>query len=325
MRLFAYVCLVAASAVGCGETDPAAVPADAGRDAAVDLDGAVDEPDASIDPDGGVPDGGVPDGGGPWCNTSALCPACPDPALLCDSQNPCPTGEACLPTGCEGLSRCFVAGGGACENDADCGDPDYACEPVIGRCLRIEPGCDDSNDCIAGFACEDNACVDRRAPCGSAFNCPHGFRCFFPSPDQRFCRRIGRPCADDLDCLTLGVPCGDVDGDGSKECMPSLTPNEPDAVSCDNSQCSDPLAPVCEPTVQGTRAVCGKIGPCAAASNCADGFECRDLWGDGRPECVVPGGSCVDSSSCPERTVCASSRVDDAPSDAPACVTGAAQ
>jgi len=105
------------------------------------------------------------------------------------------------------ISRCFVAGGGACKDNPDCGNAAYECEPSIGRCLRTDPGCDDSNDCVAGFACENDTCVDRRVPCETGSDCPHGFTCFFPTPDQRFCRRITRPCGTDLDCLVLGVPC----------------------------------------------------------------------------------------------------------------------
>jgi hypothetical protein len=100
--------------------------------------------------------------------------------------------------------------------------------------------------------------------------------------------------------------------------MPSLMPNAGTPVSCDNIQCSDPT-PVCEPTVQGTRAVCGWFGLCASSTDCAEGFECLDLWGDGRQECVQMGGSCGDSSVCAPRTVCASPRSD----EAPACVGGA--
>jgi hypothetical protein len=339
MRCFSYVwyvwCvrlvwLAAVVAAGCGETAVPTLPSDAGRDAAIDrdggADGGADGGDGSVDdggtdasiPDGG-PDGGDPDGGGPWCNTSPLCPACPDMDALCDEDNPCATGEACLTTGCDDLSRCFVIGGGACGDNDDCGNPAYACNQSIGRCLRAEPGCDDSNDCVAGFACESNTCVDRRVPCDRGADCPHGFTCFFASPDQRFCRRITRPCNDDLDCLVLGVPCGDADGDGRKECMPSLMPNTPDAVSCDKTQCTEEPAPVCESEVQGTGATCGRFGPCLTADDCVQGFVCRDLWGDGRAECVLSVGSCVDSSDCGTRNVCASPR----PSGSPACVAGA--
>jgi hypothetical protein len=321
MRFFACVSLAVAATTGCGSAAAPAAPADAGRDAAIDPDGGVDL-DGSIDagPDGSIPDAGIPDAGS-WCTTSVLCPSCPDLESLCDDQTPCAIGEVCLPTGCEDYSRCFVTGGGACQNDLDCGDPAYACNLEIHRCLRIEPGCSDSNDCVAGFACEDGVCADRRVPCELGTDCPHGFTCFFASPDQRFCRRIGRPCVDGIDCLTLGVPCGDVDGDQRRECMPSLMPNLSEPVSCDNSQCTDPMAPICEPTVQGTRAVCGAFGPCASASDCKEGFECRDLWGDGRPECVLPGGSCSDSRQCPPRTVCATPR----PASPPACIAGATQ
>jgi len=321
MRFFAYVLLAAAAAAGCGDAAAPTLPAGSGRDAAIDPDaGVVDAAVGDAGDDSGIPTDGGPDGGGSsWCDTSTLCPACPDPSLLCDSDKPCPIGRICLPTGCGDLSRCFVTGGGACQVDLDCGDPAYACDERIGRCLRIDSGCDGSNDCVAGFACENHVCVDRRAPCESALDCPHGFVCFFASPDQRFCRRIHRPCGDDIDCLTLGVPCGDADGDGFSECMPSRMPLSSNPVSCDNAQCPDPSAPVCEPSAQGTSAVCGQFGLCAFETDCAAGFECRDLWGDGRKECALPSppGSCVDSSECPARSICASPRPSGSP---PACV-----
>lgn len=322
MRSFAYVMLAAAVAAGCGETVPPAVSPDLMRDASVPHDGGPDgsigtdggtEPDASLDAGA---DGGVLDGGGSWCTTSALCPACPDPEALCDERNPCSVGQVCLSTGCEDYARCFTVGGGACENDTDCGDPAYACNAEVGRCLRSEPGCADSNDCVAGFSCEDGVCVDRRLPCTRPLDCPHGYRCFVAAPDQRFCRRITRPCADDLDCLVLGVPCGDADGDGAKECMPSLTPTGPDPVACDGTRCPNADAPVCEPIPEGTVAVCGRFGPCASAAQCAPGFQCIDLFGDGRRECVLPEGSCADSRDCGVRALCASSR-DGRP---PACI-----
>ena len=319
MRFFAYVLLAALAAIGCGETAAPAGPPDAGRDSSVDLDGGV-EPDGSID-DGGVDagmDAGPPDGGGPWCETSALCPSCPDPESLCDEVTPCPVGEVCLPTGCEDLSRCFVAGGGACESDEECGDPAYSCNLDIGRCLRVEPGCDDSNDCVAGFACESDQCVDRRVPCAAGSDCPHSYTCFFAAADQRFCRRITRPCVDDLDCLVLGVPCGDADGDGASECMPALMPNEPNATSCANDACMEPSAPVCETSEDGTTASCGRFGLCSSPVQCAPDFQCRDLWGDGRRECVAGEGSCVDSSACALREVCASPRS----GAAPMCIGG---
>ncbi len=325
MRFFAYVSLAVVAASGCGETAAPGAPPDILRDASVDQDGG--EPDGSVDDgglDGGVPDGGaagsggMPDGGGSWCETSVLCPSCPDAEALCDDQNPCPLGEVCLATGCENLSRCFVAGGGACETEDDCGNPAYECNQVVGRCLRKEPGCDDSTDCVAGFACEGGDCVDRRVPCSGELGCPHGYTCFFASPDQRFCRRVSQPCGDDLDCLVLGVLCGDSDGDEQKECMPSLTPNEPGAVSCDVTQCAEAAAPVCEISQDGLVAECGRFGACSAPVQCASGFQCRDLWGDGRSECVAGPGSCVDSSECALREVCASPRV----GGAPTCIGG---
>jgi len=336
MRFLAYFVLTAAVAAGCGDTaastgsqdasvdpDCGLLLPDCGVDAGADggIDGGVDAGiDGGVDAgvDGGV-DAGV-DGGGSWCETSALCPTCPDMDALCDSENPCSAGEVCLLTGCENLSRCFVIGGGSCNDDEDCGNPAYTCDLSIQRCLRVDSGCDDSNDCVAGFACEGGACADRRVPCGTGTDCPHGYTCFFAAPDQRFCRRITRPCDNDVDCLTLGVPCGDADGDGAQECMPSLMPNVAEPVSCDTLQCTEFDAPVCETVVEGTVAVCGEFGLCASADDCTLGFDCQDLWGDGRKECVLPAGSCVDSSVCAAREVCGSPRTDSPPQ----CIAGAA-
>jgi hypothetical protein len=348
MRFFACVLLAAAAVAGCGETAAPTLPPNAGRDAGVDLDGGIDGGSGGLGGSGGMGgDGGVGGvggsvGGGSWCTTASLggCPACPDEDALCDDADmPCAVGEVCvstgckicLSTGCDDVKRCFVTGGGACDDDADCGNPAYKCNQSIGRCLRTDSGCDDSNDCLAGFACENNVCMDRRVPCETGSDCPHGFTCFFPSADQRFCRRITRPCADHLDCLVLGVPCGDADGVGAKECMPALMPNTPGAVSCDPTQCMQEAAPVCESAVEGTGAVCGRFGLCASVDDCVDcasvddcvdgfDFECRDLWGDGRAECVLWPGSCGDSSECGPRSVCASPR----PGAPPACVGGPA-
>ncbi len=337
MRSFAYLVLAAAAAAGCSESAAPMLPTNAERDAAVGPDGSLfgdgsvgdAGPDSGPMTDGGTDgglDGGGADGGldggpdgGAACNTSALCPSCPEADALCDADDPCPVGEACVATGCGDLARCFVVGGGACDVDADCGDAAYECNPVVGRCLRASPGCADSNDCLPGFACEANACVDRRAPCESLSDCPHGYACRFTSPDQRFCRRITRPCGVNLDCLALGVPCGDADGDGSRECMPSLDPNGPNPVSCVNAGCTSDTDPVCETTLEGTRAVCGRFGLCGSSGDCAEDFECRDLWGDGRLECVLSGGSCVDSSDCAPQQVCGTPRA----GGPPACVSGA--
>jgi hypothetical protein len=342
MRCFAYVLLAAAAVAGCGETAAPTLPPNAGRDAGVDLDGGIDGGDGGLGGSGGMGgDGGAGGvggsrGGGSWCTTAPFggCPACPDEDALCDADTPCAVGEVCvstgckvcLSTGCDDVKRCFVTGGGACDDTADCGNPAYECNQSIGRCLRLrtEPDCDDSNDCLAGFACENKVCMDRRVPCETGSDCPHGFRCVFPSADQRFCRRITRPCGSDLDCLVLRVPCGDADGDGLEECMPSLMPNVSAPVSCDNTQCTDEAAPVCESVVEGTVAVCGRFGPCASVDDCVTGFQCWDLWGDGRMECVLPAvppaESCADSSECGERNVCASAR----PGEPLACVGGAA-
>ncbi|MGB5285461.1 MAG: hypothetical protein WBN29_13190, partial [Polyangiales bacterium] len=88
MRFLAYFVLTAAVAAGCGDTAAPTGP----QDASVDPDCGLLLPNCGVDAgaDGGVDagvDAGV-DGGGSWCETSALCPACPDMDALCDSENP---------------------------------------------------------------------------------------------------------------------------------------------------------------------------------------------------------------------------------------------
>ena len=101
--------------------------------------------------------------------------------------------------------------------------------------------------------------------------------------------------------------------------MPSLMPNAPDPVSCDLLQCTEATAPVCESSIEGTVATCGRFGPCDQPEDCAPGFVCVDLWGDGRKECVLTDGFCADSRDCAFRQVCGSPRT----GTAPTCMTGA--
>lgn len=310
VRFFAYVLLAAAAAVGCGNpASPPSITGGSGGSAATGGTGAAGNAGA-----GGAAAIGGAGGTTPACPTSTLCPSCPDAALLCDGDDACETGEVCLATGCGDLRRCFALPGGACLGDDDCGtDLAYACNLEINRCLRVDGGCADSNDCVAGFACEDGVCTDRRLACTVVEDCPHGYTCRASGADQRFCRRVTRPCNANLDCQVFGVPCGDVDGDGQMECMAPFDPETGPTVSCDNSQCTSPTFPVCELTDDATRAVCGRFGLCDSEGDCAAGFDCADLWGDGRAECVLRGGSCTDSRDCDERQLCASPRSGDPP------------
>ena len=264
--------------------------------------------------------GGVGGAGGsqPACVTSVLCLACPADAL-CETSQDCSTGFTCVESGCDTLdgapiSHCVFAGGGACETTANCG-PERECVDVPGegkRCVKMTPGCSSDSDCVLGFACEDDACVDRRVPCILDRDCPKSHLCHrFDA--TAFCRRMHQSCDNEFDCADIAPRCDDIDGDGTNECAGAFNPNVAPAQACLNSMCSG-SSPVCEVGDDSGFTDCGQYGLCAGAGDCADGFECVGLWLDGRSECVPTGGSCSHISDCPERQVCASPRDGGAPS-----------
>jgi hypothetical protein len=259
----------------------------------------------------------------PQCVTSPLCQACPSEAL-CDSDENCAEGFVCIRSGCDDLEgapvqQCVFAGGGACNDSSTCGDG-RECVEVAGegkRCIKTSPGCDTSRDCLTGFECEDNACVDRRVPCVLDEDCPKNHLCF-GGTNSTFCLRIQTACLEDFDCVDRAPYCIDIDGDGKKECAGSVELN-PASGPCANDLCEDPGAPVCEASSVSSVSQCGRYGLCLSDEDCVSGDRCVGLWPDGRKECVPEGGDCASLSDCPENQVCASGRT----GGAPACQAGA--
>ena len=258
----------------------------------------------------------------PDCETSPLCRVCPN-AALCDGDADCGDGYLCIDSGCSDLDgfairQCVFAGGGACNDDANC-SPDRQCVDVDGegkRCIKTSSGCATVTDCITGFECEEGACVDRRVPCVLEEDCPMNHVC----SDQRngnFCLRIQVDCESDIDCVDRAPFCVDIDGDGSTECAGSIGLN-PALGACTNDLCTDPGAPVCEASGVSSVSPCGTYGLCMGPDDCAPGFVCAELWPDGRKECVPEGGSCSSFEQCDPNQICASPR-DGGP---PACQVG---
>ncbi|MGB5810601.1 MAG: hypothetical protein WBG86_08735, partial [Polyangiales bacterium] len=258
------------------------------------------------------------------CNTNALCSACPTSSCSSDSQ--CPTGRECIPSGCTtqsggSIGECALNVGGACvgEGDDDSCPTGSTCETIgfgSWRCVKQTPGCNTDSDCVVGFSCESNQCVDRRVPCVFTEDCPVSYSCEPRTTTDRSCVRLYETCETDADCSVPTNYCEDVDGDGSKECAPSLGLNGP---VCLNSSCSSPSAPVCEASEDvGETAVCGQYGLCRDADDCVAGFICAELWTDGRKECVPTGGGCDHISDCGLNQVCAAPRT----GGPPACQSG---
>jgi len=278
--------------------------------------------------------GGMAGTGGtsvPECTTSTLCRSCPTDTG-CDTDNDCAEGLLCIETGCnslqgEPIKQCVFAGGGACTSDAMCTPFGRVCRDVPGegkRCVKTTPGCDTSFDCVLGFSCENETCVDRRLACDLDEHCPKNHVCA-GTASSSFCLRIQRDCLADFDCEGLAPRCANIDGDlgidddpdgGSKECAGTSDPNQPSADPCVNSACTSPSAPVCEVVGPGSGTDCGQYGLCLSDSDCDvdGGFKCEALWPDGRKECVRTGGSCSSFDDCDPREVCASPREGGPPS-----------
>jgi hypothetical protein len=253
---------------------------------------------------------------------------------LCETDLNCALpGYVCVDSGCKtdegaAIKQCQPSRGVSCR-DEPCPSADYACIAVGGgleRCVRVTPGClpaTETYDCPPGFSCEDFACVDRRMPCDSIFDCPKSHVCNF-TPVSQYCIRTHRTCRADEDCwapLAAGSFCADVDNDGTKECV-----GERGGKACVNSDCVKASAPVCEAGGDETVAACGQYGLCQTGGDCVDGFECVGLWQDGRKECVetprtpLPDDYCQKVTDCPLQQVCAAPRSGGPPS----CQSGSA-
>lgn len=212
------------------------------------------------------------------------------------------------------MMRCLLAPAGACHGDEDCA-AERECVSIPGegnRCVKTTPGCDSSFDCVPGFSCEEGACVDRRVPCFVDDDCPKSHFCHGVDV-SRFCLRMHQSCAAEFDCDGIAPRCEDIDGDGSSECAGVFNPNLPSPEACLNTMCSG-ATPVCEVGPASGFTDCGQYGPCLENGDCTSGFECLELWPDGRSECVPTEGSCRGFEDCPTREVCASPRLGGPPS-----------
>jgi hypothetical protein len=207
----------------------------------------------------------------------------------------CPTGTTCVDDGCGG-QRCMSAGH-PCVDASDCPAGGTCEDSVTGRSCRAPSAvCRDDRECPLGFSCEADVCVNRRVPCDTeAYSCPVGYVCdFLQQQSQAFCRRIDVPCNNSAVCVQPGA-CYDLDGDGSKECVPA-------ELSCVPSVCA-PDSRICGAQPEEKGYTCGFLGSCVEQP-CESPFACVDYAGDGRPFCAAP-GSCDAHSDCGPGELCA--------------------
>lgn len=332
---FLSVLLCCSLFVGCGDddvpppplrdggtgTDASALDASTGGDASPGDAGADDagggdagSEDASEPFDAGTDaglsfDAGSFDGGtytfGADCEDAEggfdLC-LCDVPECDPDATPSCAAGLRCLPDGC-GRTTCQL-GGHACVANDDCAEGSicFGTGTLDGSaadlCLRPSAGCADSRDCAPGYACEEGTCVDRRVRCEAPTDCPYGFFCNdADSWALPYCMRVSRRCSSFAGACPPFFSCVDVDGDGLSECRRN-------GEACDTNDDCGAAGEVCGYDPVAKALACQAHGPCASAEDCADGFGCVDVWGDGVRECVPSGGECERSASCPTGALC---------------------
>jgi hypothetical protein len=338
----AMACMLLALVFGCGDADTPPVYIGPGTGGSTGSGGASGM--GGISGTGGITGSGGATGTGGTASTGgtggtagvatkSICRTpldpdfCDSPGNCCETDLNCAfSGYVCVDSGCKKdagapIKQCQPARGGSCTIVDECpNSTDYECTPVGGptspkRCVRVTPGCDaeyETYDCPPGFSCESSACVDRRIPCDSPFDCPKSHVCT-TTPVASYCTRTHRTCHEDTDCggfAAAGSFCADVDNDGTKECVGELGAT---GEGCVNADCGG-SAPVCEMGAAPTTASCGDYGLCRNSGECDAGFACVALWQDGRMECVRTGGTCDQVTDCPLQQVCAAPRNGGSPS-----------
>ena len=109
-------------------------------------------------------------------------PGCKPEYPKCDSDKDCKEKEFCVANKCQ-----------QCRNSDDCG-AGFECQE--GKCSAIAGYCSDASQCPAGQACVNNRC----APCGSDRDCPSGLRCLAGRCAKAECSKDD-DCPQDKDCV----------------------------------------------------------------------------------------------------------------------------
>lgn len=193
-----------------------------------------------------------------------------------------------------------------CATNDDC-PGDMLCDdvPVVGRlCLPTGLGgrCLDDEECPAGHRCdlEASRCYipvvrDLCAPCTSSLQCPAGGHCArVEASGERYCTTA---CDGDGAC-PAGFVCDDVAGAATPQCVPD---NEGRTCSAGkglcspcrgDSECGD-FGDMCVRNLASNERFCGVA--CTRSTDCADGFSCTDLSGEGQGpfQCVPNSGTCA--------------------------------
>lgn len=212
----------------------------------------------------------------------------------------------------------------ACSDDPEptnrCADVECeggVCDSATGECIN-PASCEDADDCLSGFVCEDNACVEavtndcrldgcERGECDNGSGeCVNAGSCTAGSEEVRCLegfRCVSAVCTDEASfCEDLNCQRGECSFE-ELECVDSETCEaDSDCLAgnyCDDGTCA---ANTCDANmVDCARGVCdAATGECVNPETCAAATECLD-----NNLCV--GGACTpanEACDCPGNQVC---------------------
>lgn len=213
---------------------------------------------------------------------------------------------------------------GACSDDPEptnrCADVECeggVCDSATGECIN-PASCEDADDCLSGFVCEDNACVEavtndcrldgcERGECDNGSGeCVNAGSCTAGSEEVRCLegfRCVSAVCTDEASfCEDLNCQRGECSFE-ELECVDSETCEaDSDCLAgnyCDDGTCA---ANTCDANmVDCARGVCdAATGECVNPESCAAPTECLD-------DNLCVGGACTPASEacdCPGNQIC---------------------
>lgn len=212
----------------------------------------------------------------------------------------------------------------ACSDDPEptnrCADVECeggVCDSATGECIN-PASCEDADDCLSGFVCEDNACVEavtndcrldgcERGECDNGSGeCVNAGSCTAGSEEVRCLegfRCVSAVCTDEASfCEDLNCQRGECSFE-ELECVDSETCEaDSDCLAgnyCDDGTCA---ANTCDANmVDCARGVCdAATGECVNPESCAAPTECLD-------DNLCVGGACTPASEacdCPGNQIC---------------------